>query len=87
MICRGPFLERSCNISGPKVIFEIKTCWIVAQFSQASQICLNWKFYCIIFNIIETVILNANMANIKFLVGSKSYQDFREMGPSLLLAC
>ena len=28
----GPFLERPDNFSGPKANFEIKTCWIVAQF-------------------------------------------------------
>ena len=28
----GPFLERPGNFSGAKANFEIKTCWIVAQF-------------------------------------------------------
>ena len=27
-----PFLERPGNFSGPKANFEIKTCWILAQF-------------------------------------------------------
>ena len=29
--CRGPFLARPSNVLGPKEIFKIKTCWIVAQ--------------------------------------------------------
>ena len=29
---KGPFFERPGNFSVPKVKFEIKTCWIVAQF-------------------------------------------------------
>ena len=30
--CRGPFLERFGNFSGPKGNFKIKTCWIEAMF-------------------------------------------------------
>ena len=37
-----------------------------------------WYFYCSIFKVIETLILNANTTNTKQLSGPKSYRDFRE---------
>ena len=64
-----PFLGRPDNFSGPKANFEIKTSWIAAKFQAHKPV--NFasltEFHYIIFKIIETLILNANTANIKQL--------------------
>ena len=68
---RSTFLERCGNFSGPKAKFKIKTCSIVAQLLALKPL----KFASLTesFNasfskhVIETVILNANMSNIKQL--------------------
>ena len=61
----GPFLEKPGNFSGAKANFEIKTCWIVAQFlaQKLVDFASLTDSHCIIFKISETLILNANTAN------------------------
>ena len=70
-MCRGPFLERPGNLSGPKANFKIKTCGILAQFlahkpDQITSITDVSLFY---FQTFETLILNANTTNTKQLSG------------------
>ena len=63
----GLFLKRPGNFLGQKANFEIKVCWTVFQFLAYKPVnfaLLVDSFICIIFKIFETLILNANMANI-----------------------
>ena len=68
-------LGHAARESSPDGFLYLRVC-----SSQTGHFC--WWFQCIIFKIIETLILNANMANIKQLFSFlKSYRDFREMSP------
>ena len=50
--------------------------------SKPSQFCfVNWYFHCIIFKIIETLILNANTANVKQLLGPQKLLGISRNGP------
>ena len=50
--------------------------------SQTGQFCfVNWWLHCLIFKVIETLILNANMAKINQLLGPEKLRDFRETRP------
>ena len=81
----GTFFEGPGNFSGPKGNFEIKTCYIAAQFlahKPVNSASLTNSFIVLhIFKIMETSILNANTTNAKQLSGPESYRDFRETGP------
>ena len=75
----GSFLERPGNFSGPKANFKIKKCWIVAQFLAHTPV--NWKFHCIFFKQIKTLILHANTTNTKQISEPEKLPGFRETGP------
>ena len=59
--------------------------FITAQFcpsSQTGQFCfVNWYFHCIIFKVIDTLILNANTLSIKQLLRSETFSGLSRNGP------
>ena len=70
----GPFLERPGNFSGPNANFVIKTWCIIAQFLankpvHFASLTLTDTFIVSFSKFIDTVIMNANRANIKELFG------------------
>ena len=72
--------------SWPKHGAGFEKTWDIFRSSFTGQFCF---VNCIIFKIIETLILNANMANIKQFFGSEKLRDFRETGPrrSVIVCC
>ena len=80
----GPFLERSRNFFGPEANFEIKTCWIVAQFlahKPANFASLTDSFILSFSKLLRLWSwMQARQAKSSFL-GLKSYHGFREMDP------
>ena len=83
---RGPFLERPGNFSGPKANFEIKTCWIVAQFlahKPVNSASLTDTFIVSFSRLLKLMVsLIANTANIKELFGSeKVIGSFEKRAP------
>ena len=82
---RDPFLERAGHFSGPKEKYEIKTCWIVAQFHAHKP--FNFASFLIVslyhFKVIETLILNANTANIKQLSGPEKLLGLSRNEPQI----
>ena len=69
----GPFLKTLNNFLGPKAIIKLKS--VEQQHTnQSIQLLL-------IFKIVETLILNANSANIKQLFGPKRLVGLSKKGP------
>ena len=68
---RGSFLERPRNFLGPKANFTSKP---------VEQLHSSW-FRCIIFKIIKTLILNANITNTKQLSGPEKLSGRSRNGP------
>ena len=66
---------------GPKANFVIKACWIVVQFLAHKLVNFASDSHCTIFKIIDTLILNANMANIKPLFGPENLLELSRNVP------
>ena len=86
-------LERPGNFTGPKANnFQIQFIYQKLLNSSTVRSSFTGQFCfvnCIIFKIIETLILNANTANIKQFFGPEKLRDFRETGPrkSVIVCC
>ena len=86
----GPFLERPRNFLDSKLKVKIKTCWTVAQFLAHKPVnfaSLTDSFFCFIFKIIDTLILNANMANIKQFSGPEKLPGLSRNGRGSFFVC
>ena len=69
------------NFLGPKANFEMKTCWIVAQFLDHKPVNCASLTDTFIESFSKLLILNANTVNIKSLSGPKSYRNIWETDP------
>ena len=93
----GARVSRDGNFTGPKANYfqiQVQFQFIYQNFLNSSTVRSSFTgqfcfVNCIIFKIIETLILNANMANIKQFFGSEKLRDFRETGPrrSVIVCC